>query len=243
MSLLTPALEARVLQAVEAAGRRAAAPGALRQVRAKGPADYVTNVDLAVQEDLRRRLAELTPAAQFLGEEAAPPALDPARPLWILDPIDGTTNFLHGTGHWAVSLALAEAGQIVFGVVYNPCSGERFTARRGAGAFCGGRPLRVSGCRRLEESLLSVGTVPGRRDLAGRAFARMRTLYDRCQDVRRLGCASLDLCWVAGGRLDGYVEDFLQPWDYAAGLLVVEEAGGRVTAPDGAPLSLSLIHI
>ena len=167
------------------------------------------------------------------------PALDPARPLWILDPIDGTTNFLHGTGHWAVSLALAEAGQIVFGVVYNPCSGERFTARRGAGAFCGGRPLRVSGCRRLEESLLSVGTVPGRRDLAGRAFARMRTLYDRCQDVRRLGCASLDLCWVAGGRLDGYVEDFLQPWDYAAGLLVVEEAGGRVTAPDGAPLSLT----
>ena len=138
-----------------------------------------------------------------------------------------------------VSLALAEAGQIVFGVVYNPCSGERFTARRGAGAFCGGRPLRVSGCRRLEESLLSVGTVPGRRDLAGRAFARMRTLYDRCQDVRRLGCASLDLCWVAGGRLDGYVEDFLQPWDYAAGLLVVEEAGGRVTAPDGAPLSLT----
>lgn len=239
MSLLTPALEARVLQAVEAAGRRAAAPGALRQVRAKGPADYVTNVDLAVQEDLRRRLAELTPAAQFLGEEAAPPALDPARPLWILDPIDGTTNFLHGTGHWAVSLALAEAGQIVFGVVYNPCSGERFTARRGAGAFCGGRPLRVSGCRRLEESLLSVGTVPGRRDLAGRAFARMRTLYDRCQDVRRLGYASLDLCWVAGGRLDGYVEDFLQPWDYAAGLLVVEEAGGRVTAPDGAPLSLT----
>ena len=82
-----------------------------------------------------------------------------------------------------------------------------------------------------------MGTVPGRRDLAGRAFARMRTLYDRCQDVRRLGCASLDLCWVAGGRLDGYVEDFLQPWDYAAGLLVVEEAGARSPAPTAPSLT------
>ena len=115
----------------------------------------------------------------------------------------------------------------------------RAAARRGGGALRNGVPIHVSDVSRLEDSLLSTGTVPGRRELADAAFRQMRALYDRCQDVRRTGCASLDLCWVAGGRLDGYVEDFLQPWDYAAGLLVVEEAGGRVTAPDGAPLSLT----
>ena len=121
------------------------------------------------------------------------------------------------------------------GVVYNPYSGECFTARRGLGAFCNGSPIRVSGTDRLGDSLLSVGTVPGCRELADTAFRQMRDLYDACQDIRRTGCASLDLCWVACGRLEGYVELSLQPWDYAAGLLLVEEAGGRVTAPDGSP--------
>ena len=110
--------------------------------------------------------------------------------------------------------------------------------RRGQGAFCNGSPIRVSSADRLKDSLLSVGTVPGRRELADTAFRQMRTLYDTCQDIRRIGCASLDLCWVACGRLDGYVELSLQPWDYAAGMLIVAEAGGRVTAPDGSPLSL-----
>ena len=101
-----------------------------------------------------------------------------------------------------------------------------------------GCPIRVSEAAHLADSLLSTGTVPGRRDLADQAFYQMRTLYDFCQDIRRTGCASLDLCWVACGRLEGYVELALQPWDYAAGLLLVEEAGGRVTTPGGAPLSL-----
>ena len=152
--------------------------------------------------------------------------------------MDGTTNLIHNFRHSAVSLALSEAGQILFGVVYNPYSGECFTARRGQGAFCNGSPIRVSSADRLEDSLLSVGTVPGRRKLADTAFRQMRALYDTCQDVRRTGCASLDLCWVACGRLDGYVELSLQPWDYAAGMLIVAEAGGWVTAPDGSPLSL-----
>ena len=153
--------------------------------------------------------------------------------------MDGTTNLIHSFRHSAVSLALSEAGQILFGVVYNPYSGECFTARRRQGAFCNGSPIRVSSADRLEDSLLSVGTVPGRRELADTAFRQMRALYDACQDVRRTGCASLDLCWVACGRLDGYVELSLQPWDYAAGMLIVEEAGGRVTVLDGSPLSLS----
>lgn len=238
MNILTESLVEETVQAVQEAGACLSDPTAVRCVRAKSKTDYVTNVDLAVQELLRERLAALAPDVQFMGEEQDNTGLDWSRPCWVLDPVDGTTNLIHNFRHSAVSLALSEAGQIIFGVVYNPYSGECFTARRGQGAFCNGSPIRVSSADRLEDSLLSVGTVPGRRKLADTAFRQMRTLYDTCQDVRRTGCASLDLCWVACGRLDGYVELSLQPWDYAAGRLLVEEAGGRVTAPDGSPLSL-----
>lgn len=238
MNILTESLVEETVQAVQEAGACLSDPTAVRCVRAKIKTDYVTNVDLAVQELLRERLAALAPDVQFMGEEQDNTGLDWHRPCWILDPVDGTTNLIHNFRHSALSLALAEDGQILFGVVYNPYSGECFTARRGQGAFCNGSPIRVSSADRLEDSLLSVGTVPGRRELADTAFRQMRALYDTCQDVRRTGCASLDLCWVACGRLDGYVELSLQPWDYAAGRLLVEEAGGRVTAPDGSPLSL-----
>ena len=152
--------------------------------------------------------------------------------------MDGTTNLIHHFDHSAVSLALAWEGQVRFGIVYHPYRQACFTAQQGAGAFCNGLPIQTSAVSKLEDSLLSVGTVPGYRQLADAAFYQMRVLYDCCQDVRRTGCASLDLCDVACGRLDGYVELMLQPWDYAAGLLIVTEAGGTVTAPDGAPLSL-----
>lgn len=239
MNILTESLVEETVQAVQEAGACLSDPAAVHSIRTKGEtADYVTNVDLAVQELLRERLAALAPDVQFMGEEQDNTGLDWSRPCWILDPVDGTTNLIHNFRHSAVSLALAEDGQTVFGVVYNPYSGECFTARWGQGAFCNGSPIRVSSADRLEDSLLSVGTVPGRRKLADTAFRQIRTLYDTCQDVRRTGCASLDLCWVACGRLDGYVELSLQPWDYAAGMLIVAEAGGRVTAPDGSPLSL-----
>ena len=237
MTALTDSLAEGAVQAVLEAGELLTDPAAVRSIRSKGETDYVTNVDVAVQAFLRERLAALAPDVQFMGEEQDNTGLDWSRPCWILDPVDGTTNLIHNFRHSAVSLALSEAGQIIFGVVYNPYSGECFTARRGQGAFCNGSPIRVSSADRLEDSLLSVGTVPGRRELADTAFRQMRALYDRCQDVRRNGCASLDLCWVACGRLDGYVELSLQPWDYAAGRLLVEEAGGRFTAPDGSPLS------
>ena len=238
MNILTESLVEETIQAVQEAGACLSDPAAVHSIRTKGETDYVTNVDLAVQELLRERLAVLTPDIQFMGEEQDNSRLDWHRPCWILDPVDGTTNLIHGFRHSAVSLALSEAGQILFGAVYNPYSGECFTARRGQGAFCNGSPIRVSGADRLEDSLLCAGTVPGRRELADKAFCQMRNLYNVCQDIRRTGCASLDLCWVACGRLDGYVELFLQPWDYAAGLLIVNEAGGRITAPDGSPLSL-----
>ncbi len=238
MNILTESLVEETVQAVQEAGACLTDPAAVHSIRTKGETDYVTDVDLAVQELLRERLAALAPEIQFMGEEQDNTELDWSRPCWVLDPVDGTTNLIHGFRHSAISLALAEDGQILFGVVYNPYSGECFTARQGQGAFCNGSPIRVSSADRLEDSLLSVGTVPGRRELADTAFRQMRALYDTCQDVRRTGCASLDLCWVACGRLDGYVELSLQPWDYAAGMLIVAEAGGRVTAPDGSPLSL-----
>ena len=238
MTALTDPLAEGAVQAVLEAGELLTDPAAVRSIRAKSETDYVTNVDLAVQEFLRERLAALAPDVQFMGEEQDNSALDLTRPCWILDPVDGTTNLIHQFQHSAISLALAEGGQIVFGVVYNPYTEECFTARRGGGALRNGVPIHVSDVSRLGDSLLSTGTVPGRRELADAAFRQMRALYDRCQDVRRTGCASLDLCWVACGRLDGYVELSLQPWDYAAGMRIAAEAGGKVTTPDGSPLSL-----
>ena len=238
MTALTDPLAEGAVQAVLEAGELLTDPAAVRSIRAKSETDYVTNVDLAVQEFLREHLAALAPDVQFMAEEQDNSALDLTRPCWILDPVDGTTNLIHQFQHSAISLALAEGGQIVFGVVYNPYMEECFTARRGGGAFRNGVSIQVSAVSRLADSLLSAGTVPGRRELADDAFRQMRALYDRCQDVRRTGCASLDLCWVACGRLDGYVELSLQPWDYAAGMRIAAEAGGKVTTLDGSPLSL-----
>ena len=206
MRVLTDVLAEQAEEAVREAGALLTDPAAVQTILSKSPTDFVTNVDLAVQSLLRDRLFQLAPAVQFLGEEGDHTAIDPGRPFWILDPVDGTTNLIHRFQHSAVSLALAEDGQVTFGVVYHPYTQEYFTARRGGGAFQNGRPIRVSGTVRLAESLLSAGTVPGRRELADEAFRQMRALYDRCQDVRRTGCASLDLCYVACGRLDGYVE-------------------------------------
>ena len=238
MSRQTDALIEQAVKAVRKAGALLTDQSAIRNIWAKSETDFVTNVDVTVQETLKAQLASLAPEIQFMGEEQDNSRLDWNRPCWILDPVDGTTNLIHSFRHSAVSLALSEAGQILFGVVYNPYSGECFTARRGCGAWRNGGFIHVSFVARLEDSLLCAGTVPGRRELADKAFCQMRNLYNVCQDIRRTGCASLDLCWVACGRLDGYVELFLQPWDYAAGLLIVNEAGGRITAPDGSPLSL-----
>ena len=239
MSRQNDALIEQAVKAVRKAGALLTDQSAVRNIWAKSETDFVTNVDVTVQETLKAQLASLAPEIQFMGEEQDNSRLDWHRPCWLLDPVDGTTNLIHRFQHSAVSLSLAEDGQVTFGVVYHPYTQECFTARRGGGAFQNGRPIRVSGTIRLAESLLSAGTVPGRRELADEAFRQMRALYDRCQDVRRTGCASLDLCYVACGRLDGYVELSLQPWDYAAGALLVEEAGGQITTPNGSPLSLT----
>lgn len=236
--ILTAALEAEVIAAVRSAGALLTARGAVHDIRAKSRTDFVTDVDMRVQAMLRSRLDELAPGVQFMGEEQDNAAIDPSRPCWILDPVDGTTNLIRGLNHSAVSLALAEGGRPVFGAVFNPYAGELFTARSGGGAYLNGQPIHVTGTASLSSALVSVGTSPGRREWAGMVFSEMRALYERSLDVRRSGCASLDLCDVACGRLDAYVERWLLPWDYAAGAVIVAEAGGRVTDCANAGLSM-----
>ena len=206
-----------------------------RNIREKSSLDYVTGVDTAVQRFLQEHLGALFPDVGFLSEEQESFHWDFRGPLWVLDPVDGTTNLIHDFRHSAISLALIEAGQPQKGIVYSPFSGEMFTAERGGGAFRNGRPILVSGTASMREALLSVGTAPGKRNERGvtKTFERIKRVFAHCQDIRRMGAASLELCYVACGRLDGYFEEHLKPWDYAAGKLIVEEAGGTVCGLDG----------
>lgn len=199
----------------------------LAEVSAKGRANFVTRCDTAVQNFLQRELRARWPQVQFLGEEAASEP-DFSGSVWVLDPVDGTANLMHHFQHSAVSLALVEAGEPVFGVVYQPFLAETFTARRGRGARLNGRPIQVSAGVPAADSVIAVGTSPYDRQLADANFALFRRLFERCGDLRRTGSAALDLAYVAAGRVEGYLERNLKPWDFAAGALLVREAGGRV---------------
>ena len=175
----------------------------------------------------------------MLGEEQAAAAQPAgARCRWIIDPLDGTTNFAHGLALFCVSIALEVDGRIELGAVYDPMGEELFTAERGQGARLNGRPIRVSACETLVDSLLCTGFPYAIREDGGSQVEVFEAFLKRAQAVRRLGSAALDLCYVAAGRFDGFWEVQLRPWDIAAASLIVEEAGGRVTAYDGSPIDL-----
>jgi myo-inositol-1(or 4)-monophosphatase len=201
------------------------------------PTDLVTEMDPRVEALIVERLRAEFPDDGVLGEEGgARPGRSGRR--WIIDPLDGTTNYAHGIPLFTVSVALETAGRPVLGVIYDPSHEELFVAERGRGAVLNDRPLAVSSSSRLEESLLVTGfpyDIRVRDDNNLREYAAFSV---RARAVRRLGSAALDLAWVAAGRFDGYWELSVGPWDVAAGALLVEEAGGRVTDPRGAPLSL-----
>jgi myo-inositol-1(or 4)-monophosphatase len=199
-----------------------------RNVLHKGRIDLVTQTDAAVEEHLRERLSKLLPGVGFMGEESAR-SLIPESDCWIVDPLDGTTNFVHGIPFAAVSIALWQEGATRLGVVNLPMLGECFSAERGQGAHCNGRPLQVSGTARCEESLLATGfpyDVDVQKD---RVLRWLGAVLPQCQGVRRCGAAAADLAYVAAGRYEAFYEAGLKPWDIAAGWLLVEEAGGRVT--------------
>ncbi|WP_299769014.1 inositol monophosphatase family protein [uncultured Tateyamaria sp.] len=198
------------------------------QVSMKGAGDFVSKADLAAEEILKEELRTARPNYGWLAEEGGEEdGEDPTR-RWIVDPLDGTTNFLHGLPHWAVSIALEHKGQVVAGVVYDAAKDEMFFAEKGGGAFMNDTRLRVSGRRQLIESVFATGLPFGGRSDLPETLKELARLMPTCAGVRRFGSAALDLAYVAAGRYDGYWERRLNAWDLAAGLLIVREAGGLV---------------
>lgn len=210
-------------------------------IMVKGTADFVTQVDFQVQEAVQRGLKELYPDIQFMGEEKDNSDIDFNKAVWILDPIDGTTNFIHGYRHSALSLALCANRKIVMGIVYQPYTDELFWAQEGKGAWRQEERIYVSGVRELEKSLVTVGTSPWDHDLADRNFELFKQIFLRCSDIRRTGSAALDLAYVACGRTDAFIEQGLKPWDFAAGVLLVKEAGGTVTDYKGEEIDVTAL--
>lgn len=202
-------------------------------VTVKGAADYVTKVDVAVQEYMRKELKCLTPDVLLLSEEQENQDLDAQNAYWILDPIDGTTNLIHDYHMSAVSLGLCENGQITFGVVYNPFTEETFHAVRGQGAYLNGKPIHVSHREDFGACVIALGSSPYEKDKADMLFPLFQKVFMETADFRRSASAALDLCYVAAGRVDGYFEYNLKPWDYSAGALIIEEAGGRISDWEG----------
>src|SRR3954463_7485351 len=191
------------------------------QVSMKGPADFVSNADLKAEKLLRAELSKGRPGYGFLMEESGASAGSDSRHRWIVDPLDGTTNFLHGIPHFAISIALERDGEIVAAVVYDPTRDEMFWAEKGIGAYLNDRRLRVSGRRRLGEALIATGIPFRERGNHPNYLAGLAAIMVETSGVRRFGSAALDLAYVAAGRYDGFWEVGLQPWDIAAGLLLV----------------------
>ena len=196
------------------------------QVSVKGAGDFVTKADLRAEDIIREELLGARPTYGWLAEEGGEiEGKDPTR-RWIVDPLDGTTNFLHGLPHWAVSIALEHKGQIVAGVVFDPAKEEMFYAEKGTGAFMNESRLRVSGRNRMIESIFATGLPFGGRSDLPATLQDLARLMPVCAGVRRWGSAALDMAYVAAGRYDGFWERRLNAWDLAAGLIIVREAGG-----------------
>jgi myo-inositol-1(or 4)-monophosphatase len=207
------------------------------QVSVKGPSDFVSQADLRAEATLKAELSKGRPDYAFLMEEGGTSGPDPWKFRWVVDPLDGTTNFLHGIPHWAISIALerrlGKTTEIVAGVIYSPAQAELFVAEKGVGAFLNDRRLRVSARREMKEAVFATG-IPFAAIPTQRAFsATLERLMPQVAGVRRFGAAALDLAWVAAGRYEGFWELNLNPWDIAAGVLMVREAGGFVTDEQG----------
>lgn len=235
-------------QAVRAAGATIQSWIGKTSVRHKGPADLVTEADFAAQEVIRKIVLGAFPGHSLLGEEggdeAGPgraqnasgwvenPSYDESQYRWIVDPLDGTTNFVHGVPHYASSLALEHQGRILVGAVFDPCLDECFTAAEGRGAFLNGQPIRTSRVTELSDALAASGfpakVMPGSPELLV-----FNEAVFRCQGVRRTGSAALNLCYLAAGRFDVLWAFSTKIWDVAAGALLVKEAGGTISSPEG----------
>lgn len=215
------------------------------QVSRKGPGDFVTAADLKAEETVKYELKKARPDFGFLMEESGRTEGSDKSHVWIVDPLDGTTNFLHGLPHFCVSIALARDNEVIAAVIFDPIKDEVFWAERGIGAFVNSRRLRVSGRGRLDEAVLATGAPfnlhePEILDLF---IEQLRPIMQQTAGIRRYGAAALDLAYVAAGRYDGFWENGLNPWDVAAGILLVREAGGFVTDLTGSRYELGAANI
>ncbi len=232
-----PELEVAIRAARAAASIQASERGSDLQVRTKSTdIDLVTRVDTASEAAIVEILLSAFPEDNILGEEAGQHEGSSSR-RWIVDPLDGTLNYTHGFPWYCVSIALEVEGQIELGVVLDSVHGELFTARRGKGAQLDGQPISVSACTQLPEAMLATG-FPYRREWMAENLATFAWMMPKVRAIRRPGAAALDLASLAAGRLDGFWEIHLQPWDVAAGMLLVQEAGGRVTDLSGSAYPL-----
>lgn len=203
------------------------------QVSSKGPGDFVTNADHRAEKIVREELQRARPGYSLLMEESGTIEGTDPQHRFIVDPLDGTTNFLHGIPIFGVSIALERQGQIVAGVIYNPVMDELYTAERGNGAFMNNRRLRVAGRTTMPDCVIGTGIPHLGRGDHGRALMELRHVMGEVSGIRRAGAAAIDLAWVASGRLDGFWEHDLKAWDMAAGLLMIREAGGYVSDATG----------
>jgi myo-inositol-1(or 4)-monophosphatase len=210
------------------------------QVSVKGPGDFVSQADLRAEQSLREDLEKARPGYALLMEESGATGSDKWAWRWVVDPLDGTTNFLHGIPHWAISIALERRlpdgeAEVAAGLVYSPVNNEMFWAEKGVGAYLNDKRLRVSARRELKDAVFATGIPFAATSGAHRlGFARtLSTLMPQLAGIRRFGSAALDLAWTAAGRYDGYWEIGIHPWDIAAGMLIVREAGGYATNAEG----------
>ncbi|TXR49326.1 inositol monophosphatase family protein [Phyllobacterium endophyticum] len=203
------------------------------QVSLKGPGDYVSQADKKAEEIVYAELKRARPDYSFLMEESGVVEGSDSQHRWLVDPLDGTTNFLHGIPIFAVSIALERQGQIVAGVIFNPAMDELYTAERGGGAFLNDRRLRVAARSKLVDSIIGTGVPHLGRGDHGNYLLQMRNVMAEVSGIRRMGAAALDLAYVAAGRLDGFWEDGLSPWDIGAGIIMIREAGGFITDLEG----------
>jgi myo-inositol-1(or 4)-monophosphatase len=204
------------------------------QVSLKGPANFVSAADRRAEETLYAELTKGRPGYGFLGEEGGAREGADKTHTWIVDPLDGTTNFLHGIPQFCISIGLEREGTIVAGVIYNPANEELFVAERGKGAFLNDQRIRVAARKRLADAVIACGLPHLGRPNIARGHRETAAVQEKVAGLRRFGAAALDLAWVAAGRLDGYWERDIKPWDMAAGVLMVREAGGFVSDVDGA---------
>ena len=230
---LTTAIEA----VVRAGDLQMARLGHDIRVDKKGTIDLVTEVDVAVERMFRDLIAGRFPDHQVLAEELGGSATSPPGPCWVFDPIDGTTNYAHGLPIFCASLALEIHGVAEVAAIFDPNRRELFTAERGGGAFLNGRPLHVSATSTLVDAMLVTGFPYDVHTRVDEIVGLFGAFVAEARAVRRLGSAAIDLCWVAAGRLDGFWESDLHPWDIAGGALIVAEAGGTVTSLDGSPFT------